>query len=786
MGDFAAHVREVNGNIGIQTVQEHCRGVAERGASYVTGIQTQNLAGLQGVIHDMGKLCVDFNDYILGKNNMRRGEIDHCYAGAKYLMQLAKRTKNKQLVETARFVSRTVVSHHGLHDWLEENGENYFDKRISNDERYSEIEDNIHQMIPDGELLEILRAAGDEYQGIKREIMELSDRSRVKLAFYMGQFERLMQSVLVDADRTDTADFQSGKETEQFYTKDIWSAFCENIEAASDRFRQRGDTISRFRCSISDRCKAFADHEVGICRLVVPTGGGKTLSSFRFAINYCKKHGKERIFYIAPYMSILEQNSDVLKSVVGEEYVLEHHSNILSVIDKKEELAEQELRQDKWDVPVIATTLVQFLNTFFSGNMASVRRMHRLCNSVIIIDEVQSIPVKCVSLFNLAMNFISKMGKACVVLCSATQPALEYTEYPLKLDEPESMTGDYSDDFKNFKRNNMISAVRKAGYTFEEAADFCIEKYRTEGNVLFVVNTKAAALHIYELLRKHSSGDTEIIHISTSMCPEHRREIIRSLKESLMNQQKLICVTTQLIEAGVDISFPCVIRSLAGMDNAAQAAGRCNRSGEFGRCCNVYLVNLNEERLGKNLQEIETAKNISMQMIKNGHYSDFLSLKIMEDYFRKYYMERKKELNYNIQDMGNKTDLLDLLSLDKFRWEQKGDRKPFSTQAQAFRTAGKEFQVIDDAAISVIVPHNEEAKQLIEQLRSDTRKDEFVWLLRKSQKYAVGLYSHIVKKLDEQSALEHLDNGVCILQEAYYDQRTGIVLEGKPMDLLIF
>ena len=161
----------------------------------------------------------------------------------------------------------------------------------------------------------------------------------------------------------------------------------------------------------------------------MPTGGGKTLSGLRFAINYCKKHGKERIFYISPYMSILEQNSDVLKEIVGEKHLLEHHSDIAAEMDNEEEITEYEFRSDKWDMPIIATTLVQFMNTLFSDRLDSVRRMHRLCNSVIIIDEVQSVPTRCVSLFNLGMNFISTVGKSCVVLCSATQPTFEKTKY---------------------------------------------------------------------------------------------------------------------------------------------------------------------------------------------------------------------------------------------------------------------------------------------------------------------------------------------------------------------
>lgn len=780
--EFTAHVRESSNKT--QTVREHCFGAADKAECYAHVIGACRIAKLQAITHDIGKLCCDFDAYVKGENDIKRGEIDHCYAGARYLVELARQTGDKRQVETAHFIARTVISHHGLHDWVDENGDTYFDKRISKSERYDEIKENVHLLISDGEILKILETASEEYFKIRASIIGMSGKDKVKGAFYMGQFERLMLSVLVDADRTDTANFQMDRETELHHEQAIWTGFCERMSAQCRAFAERTDYISKLRSDISDRCAAFVNHEVGVCRLIVPTGGGKTISSLRWALNYCKKYGKERIFYIAPYMSILEQNSDVIKDIVGESYFLEHHSDIIASIEEKDELEAYELRTDKWDVPVIATTFVQFLNTFFLGTMASVRRMHRLCNAVIIIDEVQSVPTKCVSLFNLAMNFISKIGCSSVVLCSATQPSLEETKYPIIIDAQESMTGDYSEDFLAFKRNQIVSGVRRSGYTYVEAADYCIERYKEEGSVLFIVNTKTAAFHIYKLLCDANLEDAEVIHISTNMCPEHRRSVIKQLRESLANKQKVICVTTQLIEAGVDISFPCVIRSLAGMDNAAQAAGRCNRSGEFGRPCNVYLINLCEERLG-NLREIKTAQDVSGQMLAVGGYEDMLAVDTMTDYFRLYYDARKEELNYNVVDAGVTTDLLNLLSIDRYRWELKNGSRHI-TCAQAFKTAGKQFHVIDENTTPVIVPYDEEAKRLLMALDTDLYLDEAIKLLRQAQKYVVGIYAHTKNALDEKGALYMLKCGAIAIREEFYDNRLGIVLDGRSMDVMIF
>ena len=785
MNHFAAHVRTMNGTTEIQTVPAHGQGASVLCEKYAEKIHTSSIAKLQGLAHDWGKLCRDFDDYVQQKNDFRRGMIDHCYAGARYLCDFARWTEDGQLIETAEFIARTVISHHGLHDWVDENGEDYFSRRIGKDERYAEIEANIRQIMPDEELRYLLEQAKEEYGRIRGEIRQMSGGNKTIFAFYMGMFERLMQSVLVDADRTDTASFELGSDIELDCVREIWDLFCENIEAKSREFAKRTDRISRLRSSISERCRDFAGHERGICRLIVPTGGGKTLSSLRFAVNYCKQHGRERIFYIAPYRSILEQNSDVLKEIVGEDYLLEHHSDMIADLERDEEIKEYELHSDRWDMPVIATTLVQFLNTFFLDRLDSVRRMHRLCNAVIIIDEVQSVPTRCVSLFNLAMNFISHIGKSSVVLCSATQPVFENVKYSMKIDADSSMTGDYSEDFLAFKRNEMIPVLRSEGYSYEEAADFCAEKYREEGNVLFVVNTKTAAFQIFQNLRKIITDGTKIVHISTNMCPEHRREKIRDLKEMLENHRKVICVTTQLIEAGVDISFPCVIRSLAGLDSAVQAAGRGNRSGEYGKCCNVYLLNLYEEKLG-NLGEIRTGKTISSQMIESGNYADLQDVETLKDYFDKYYQERKEELNYNVEDMGIQTDLIQLLSVNGSRCGTETKRRRNFYAGQAFKTAGEKFRVIDDVSVSAIVPYDEEAKKIISSLRSELRCDELVKVLRKAQKYTVGLFEQTEKKLKDAQALELLSCGVYVLEERFYDHDSGILLEDKPMDLLMF
>lgn len=776
--EYIAHIDDIN-TTRIQNVSDHCVQTAINAAKYAEKFQMSELAYIQGLMHDAGKLCRDFTEYIRHENKICRGEIDHSYAGAKYIYDLSMKSDNALIIETAYFIARTIISHHGLHDWINTDGNNYFTERISKDDRYTEICSALPSVVSDDEIIKRLEKASKEYLSMKGRIVQILKRDKIsECAFYLGLAERFMQSVIVDADRTDTADFMSGLKTENEYNiKSVWEAMSAKMNEKCAEFGKKNDKISKQRMNISDRCAYFSNHRVNICRLIVPTGGGKTLSSLRFAIEYCEKYDMERIFYIAPFMSILEQNSDIIRDISGDENLLEHHSNIMQEIENSDELNEYEIRTDKWDKPVIATTLVQFLNTFYSDKLSSVRRMHRLSKAVIIIDEVQSIPSKCVNLFNLAMNFISGVCGSTVILCSATQPCFEKTDYPVILDEQSSMTDDYTNDFVVFQRTRIISKIRTNGYTFEEAAEFCFQKYEENGNLLVVVNTKASASKIFNLLNNKISEDNippKILHLSTNMCAANRTDTLVDMKKCLKNKQKLICVTTQLIEAGVDISFRCVVRSLAGLDNAAQAAGRCNRNGEYD-CCDTYIIDIIDEKLGR-LKEINQSQDISRQIIGMNKYDDLLDVGAMGDYFLKLYAEQSRELSYNVTDLSVETTLVNLLSINSDRVSLKNHKMtPFY---QAFKTAGSKFVMIDNNTQTLIVPYNDEAKMLIADFDSDLRPDKIIDKLRKSQKYTVEIYSGMLSALQSKNAVYYSKAGVLVLKEGFYDNQYGIKTDG--------
>lgn len=787
---YIAHIREQDGEI--QTVNSHSVGVMKLAERFSSDLKLSSIMRLASLLHDSGKMNGDFNGYIRGETNFRRGEIDHSYAGAKYIMEFSQDSEDENTLETALFIARIIVSHHGLHDWIDEDFRDYLKVRTGKTDRYGEICAGIETLVGEDELRNMLNAAVSEYSELKNKIFDLCEKNSVRFSFYMGMFERLAESVLVDADRTDTAEFMDGIKPREFDTNLVWKNMYAKIEEMCENFRGKTDRISLKRTDISDRCAKFAKAERGICRLAVPTGGGKTVSSLRFAVNYCKKFGKKKIFYIAPFMSILEQNSDVLRSVAGDEILLEHHSNIAAEIDGEDELNDYERRCERWENPVIATTAVQFLNALFSGKMSSVRRFHHLENSVIIIDEIQSIPIKCVYLFNLAMNFLSRICGSVIVLCSATQPTLEQVDYPLLLDKEESMTGDYSEDFRSFKRTELISDIRTEQYTYEQTADYAYEKYLENQNLLMIMNTKKAAVELFGLLREKclNSGDSaEIIHLSTFMCPAHRKEKLDRVRKLLDENKPVICVTTQLIEAGVDISFHCVIRSAAGAENVAQAAGRCNRHGKD-EVRPVYVINVKDERLGNGLEQIKTGRDIFIALAENHEY-DPMSNEAMTLYFRKLYNEYKNhrnrgdELKYYVKDIGTDSSLLDLLSRNQKRSQLCKSNLRF--RGQAFASAGNFFKVIDENTRDVIVPYNREAEEIILGLNSDLSAEKAVRLMRKAQKYSVSLYSAAFENMLEKRQIHTLKfGGIFALDKSCFNDDFGIEKENVSHEVLIY
>ena len=333
--EYVAHIKDECE----QSVSEHCLNTSALCEQYAAMFGCKNVGKIQGLLHDAGKLTSEFNNYIRGISGVSKGSIDHSYSGARYLDEISIDMPYRK---AAHLAARTIISHHGIHDWVDDDCHDYFKERISKANGYNEVKSNLHMIKGETDIAEILEKAGVEYKLVNEKILRtgVSGKcSKEEYAFYLGMLERMLQSVLIDADRSDTAHFMNEIPVETYIDiKALWRNMDERMNDKLESFADKTDRISVQRKSISDRCAAFAENDVRVCRMIVPTGGGKTLSSLRFAIKYCLKHDMERIIYTAPFMSILEQNSDEIRSIAGDAFFTEHHSNALAELDPEIEM----------------------------------------------------------------------------------------------------------------------------------------------------------------------------------------------------------------------------------------------------------------------------------------------------------------------------------------------------------------------------------------------------------------------------------------------------------------
>ncbi len=529
------------------------------------------------------------------------------------------------------------------------------------------------------------------------------------------------------------------------------------------------------------------------------TGAGKTLSSLRFALTHAAEYNMDHIFIIAPYTSILDQNATVIRDILEKDepensIVLECHSNVLKEEDSEARMT-RTLLTETWNVPVVITTMVQFLESLFASGTQKIRRMHQLARSVIIFDEIQTLPSKCTYLFNLAVQFLADVCQSTVLLCTATQPAFETLDkmYALPLKPEHEIIPDILQHFNEFKRVDVIDKTIPGGYTASGLCDFILEKLKTTRSLLTVVNTKPQALELYTRLKSQKNVFDELYHLSTNMCPAHRRSVIKQIEKALAARKRVVCISTRLIEAGIDISFDCAIRLSAGMDSVAQTAGRCNRNGTLtddeghpvsGK---TYIVNMKGERLGS-LEELKLGQQKMERILREyaavpeRFGSTLLNPDLIKRYFTYYFSDLPAAtLAYNVNGIRRDT-LIDLLSTNK---ESKDaflrcayfprEKTPFFRQA--FKTAWKKFEVIEDNTVGVIVPYAE-GKTIIGKLFSfelRTAEDykRCYGLLKKAQQYTVNVfYSKLQDYLEKQCVRElplSQNMSVYIAADGYYD-----------------
>ncbi len=819
--EFIAHVLATGK--GCQSLETHLRGVAKLAAQFAAKFGLVTHGELIGLLHDLGKYSTAFQTYIQSATGLLnqdedeefvdakglRGKIDHSTSGAQFIWQhLASKDDLARIA--GQVLALCIASHHsGLIDCLASSPgkptEDGFARRMGKADIHTHLREVLDKADP--ALLDEARQllarpeTTSAFQGWLRALLEKAPPPSAADAGpspvfqqQIGLLARALFSCLIDADRIDTADFEhSGRARRRLrgnYT--TWETLIERLETYLASLSPK-HPIDALRQQISNHCQRAAERDTGIYTLTVPTGGGKTLASLRFALRHAKKHKLDRVIYVIPYTSIIDQNAEVTRSILEPEgvepgsVVLEHHSNLTP----EEQSWRGKILSENWDAPVVYTTTVQLLETLFGAGTRGARRMHQLANAVLIFDEIQSLPVHCVHLFNNAMNFLADHCRSTVVLCTATQPLLgrvNATKGAIRLATDAELMPSVRQLFDGLKRVEVINHRKPGGWPQEEIAALALEQIEAVGSCLVIVNTKKAAQALYRLCRNYPHA--AVFHLSTSMCPAHRKAKLDEIRSRLDAAPALptLCISTQLIEAGVDVDFASAIRFAAGLDSIAQAAGRCNRNGRLD-CGKVYVVNPRDEdeNLSK-LTDILIGRQKAERVLDEydadperfGH--NRIGPEAMDWYYQNYFFARAGEMSYAVPrgEMGHDDTLLNLLSdntLVAGDYTRTHRQTPQLFLRQSFMSAARAFKAIDAPTRGVIVPHGEGGRELINVLCASYMPDKEFELLRRAQQYSVNVMPNLLEALTKAGVLKEIQDGTGILFLAdarYYSEEFGL------------
>ena len=693
-----------------------------------------------------------------------------------------------------------IASHHGegLIDCLDGEGNAVWKKRFEKDDELTHlaecernadeaVQKKAHELAGENLIRSLLKAVKPILSGSR-----INEKTK---EFYLGCLTRFLFSCLIDADRINSSDFEreAQKEVRRLTEKPDWQPAIDKLEAKLADFENRYP-IDEIRRRISDDCLKRAADSQGIYTLTVPTGGGKTLASLRYALHHAQKHNLDRIIYIIPYTSIIDQNAQAVREILGEDWVLEHHSNL----EPEKQSWQDKLLSENWDKPIVFTTMVQFLDAWFGGGTRGARHIHPMTNAVLIFDEIQTLPVKCVHLFCNVLNWLTIFGKSTAILCTATQPLLgESGLQNSPKDKRESIAArgllkqpahaeimgkhqDLDKLFADLSRVEIRFNEKAGGWNVDEAGAFLLEQFQTTPSCLFIVNTKKWAQELYQYCKGRNVPPEALFHLSTNQCAAHRKAIFDTIKARLKNGKPVICISTQLIEAGVDISMACVIRALGGLDSIAQAAGRCNRHGEKKGKGQVWVLNLQEQDFTRILPDIQAGKNHAERVFRDFTGQDILQPAAMQRYFEYYFYQRSDEMIYSVKNSATGS-LLDWLSDNALNpYGEKNDKrsKPLPLLMQSFKSAGRAFQAIDAPTHAVIVPYGEGA-ELIAKLCGEWDPKEMHRTLQKAQRYSVNVFPNVWDKLQKENALHETieGSGIYYLNERYYNDEFGLSLD---------
>ncbi len=807
-----------------QLLSHHLSKVAELSSSYARKVGLPLQGELIGLLHDLGKYSTEFQNYLKSATGLLnfdeddefvdakglKGKIDHSSAGAQFIWQELS-TQGQLGAIVSQILALCLASHHsGLIDCLKSGVnspvEDAFTKRMKkSDQRthHSEvlskvdqnILDHIRQIIANPETIDSLQKV---IWNIILQSPSKNDKSLVAQN-QIGLLARFLFSSLIDADRVDSACFEHPARLKCLVErdKDSWGTFVCRLEKHLELFTQTYQ-IDQLRRKIAEHCLNAAKRDKGTFTLTVPTGGGKTLASLRFALHHAQIYKMDRVIYIIPFTSIIDQNALVARQILEQEgiepgsVVLEHHSNLTP----EKQTWRSKVISENWDAPIVFTTNVQFLETLFGSGTRGARRMHQLANSVLIFDEIQTLPVNCIHLFNNAINFLVEQCGSTVVLCTATQPLLNRVDAQkgaIKLHEGSEIIPDVRQLFDDLKRVEVLNDSKPGGWLLEEVAELAQKETFAVGSCLVIVNNKKTAQELYRLCAKRDAF--QAYHLSTSMCPAHRKSILGEVRSRLDGQLQTICISTQLIEAGVDVDFGSVIRVIAGLDSIAQAAGRCNRHNRRKKLGRVHIVNIKEENLGM-LPDIKIGRDKAERVLDDYKQdperfgNNCIGPEAMEWFYENYFFSRANEMDYIVssKEVGHEDTLLNLLSVNTLslgEYNRSHRIAPEIYLRQSFMTAAKIFKAIDAPTQGIVVPFCLEGQSIINELCSIQPAGIGFDILRRAQQFSVNVFPKLLNEMILAGVVRETQDGTGILYLAdkrYYSSKFG--LSEQPEEII--
>lgn len=733
-----------------QKLSEHLVNTEAHCARFVGSFSDAEIGRQMGALHDVGKYNPDFQRRLEKEDLL----VPHAYAGALECEALFEESKESNFLY--RLVGMAISGHHsGLKDydlycerlraydratyaaWKEEAAERSF----LNARAWVESRTFLTPRADSAE------SSAQEWAG------------KQLLGFSLQMFGRFLFSSLVDADRIDAQNFPDGA-ADRYMTQ---CAKLADLEACFDAHMAKlqkdakPTPLNAIRSGIQRDCLAAAKGERGFYSLSVPTGGGKTLSSMAFALAHAKEHGMERVIYAIPFTSIIEQNAQVFADIFGRDNVLEHHSNFELPLpetgDDREErsrseaLERRKLAEENWHEPVVVTTNVQFFESLFAHKPGRARKVHHIANSVVILDEVQAIPVEFLQPCMAALQELVANYGCTVVFCTATQPEFDRNALFLTDVQIREIIADVP---------GLFGALRRTEETYlgEQSLAQVSKRLLGERQALCIVNTKRHARDLARALAQ--AGAKDVYHLSTNLYPEHRKAVLEKIRKRLKDDLPCRVISTQLIEAGVDIDFPAVYRAAAGIDSVVQAAGRCNREGRraAGRVC-VFAPE--EKYRGKGYLE-RTAQIGGLTIEK---YPRFLECDAVRAYFRDLFnFERER------------TDQKEILRLCGDSVIQKTG-KPVKVQIP-YEAIGDAFKLIADDTYALVIP-TAEAEAL---LARAAFAPHLGGILRELAQYTVNVRKHELQWLAKQGALNKVAESIAVLADKnLYDKTYGLLLE---------